>query len=307
MTELRFPARGAGGEPIDLPRTFHSHGVAGLPPMRSAEDASWFEVTLSLPRGRPRTVTARPERKDVVVDVTGREPGKQTLDAIERELRHVLRMDDDLSGFYDQLEADPDLAWVCAGAGRMVRSQSVFEEVVKTICTTNCAWSATVRMVSRLVEHLGQPAVGAPAQGPWGRAFPTPAALADADEEFYREEVRAGYRGAYIKRLATDVAAGDLDLEVLGERDNGLSDDQVEEHLLSLPGVGPYAAAHTMMMLGRHSRLILDSWTRPKYARLVGKKKVADATILRRFRRYGEHAGLAFWLFVTSDWIPRDP
>ena len=25
-----------------------------------------------------------------------------------------------------------------------------------------------------------------------------------------------------------------------------------------------------MMMLGRYSRLILDSWTRPTYARLVG-------------------------------------
>jgi hypothetical protein len=30
---------------------------------------------------------------------------------------------------------------------------------------------------------------------------------------------------------------------------------------------------------------------------------VADATILRRFRRYGEHAGLAFWCLITRDWI----
>src|SRR3972149_1782826 len=27
------------------------------------------------------------------------------------------------------------------------------------------------------------------------------------------------------------------------------------------PGVGPYAAAHIMMTLGRYHRLILDSWT----------------------------------------------
>jgi N-glycosylase/DNA lyase len=58
-----------------------------------------------------------------------------------------------------------------------------------------------------------------------------------------------------------------------------------------------------MMTIGRDSRLILDSWSRPKYARLMGKRSVADATIARRFGRYGDHAGLAFWLFVTRDWI----
>jgi 3-methyladenine DNA glycosylase/8-oxoguanine DNA glycosylase len=75
----------------------------------------------------------------------------------------------------------------------------------------------------------------------------------------------------------------------------------VSARLLALPGVGPYAAAHAMMLLGRHSHLILDSWTRPKYARLTGRK-ATDRTIERRFRRYGPYAGLAFWLFLTRDW-----
>ena len=75
---------------------------------------------------------------------------------------------------------------------------------------------------------------------------------------------------------------------------------------IPLPGVGPYAAAHVMMMLGRYSRLVLDSWTRPKYARLVGRKSVSDRTSERRFRRYGRFAGLAFWLFVTRDWVSDD-
>jgi hypothetical protein len=44
-----------------------------------------------------------------------------------------------------------------------------------------------------------------------------------------------------------------------------------------------------MMLLGRYSRLILDSWTRPKYARVNGRK-ASDGTIERRFRRYGRYA-----------------
>ena len=59
-----------------------------------------------------------------------------------------------------------------------------------------------------------------------------------------------------------------------------------------------------MMLLGRYSRLVLDSWTRPKYASLNGGRPVKDATIERRFRRYGPYAGLAFWLLLTRDWAP---
>jgi N-glycosylase/DNA lyase len=186
----------------------------------------------------------------------------------------------------------------------MVRSATVFEDVVKTICTTNCAWSGTVRMVGALVEHLGEPAPGAPPTGSHGRTFPTPAAMAAAGETFYRETVRAGYRGRYLEALARDVAAGSTDLEALDHAaPAGLTDGEVERRLLALPGVGPYAAAHIMMMLGRYSRLILDSWTRPAYSRITGGRPVKDATIVRRFRRYGPYAGLAFWLTVTRDWV----
>ena len=82
-----------------------------------------------------------------------------------------------------------------------------------------------------------------------------------------------------------------------------LPDDELEARLLALPGVGPYAAAHIMMLLGRYSRLILDSWTRPKYLRVSGAKQAKDSTIERRFRRYGPYAGLAFWLYLTRDWV----
>ena len=47
---------------------------------------------------------------------------------------------------------------------------------------------------------------------------------------------------------------------------------------------------------------MLDSWTRPTYARLAGRT-AKDSTIERRFRPYREWAGLAFWLYLTRDWV----
>lgn len=268
-----------------------------------------LEATLHIDGLGPRLVRVTPGRTGFArVEMLA--AGAISPDARPRLLSavgHILRLDEDLSRFYEQASSDPDLAWAVRGAGRLVRSQTVFEEVVKTVCTTNCAWSATERMVGALVEHLGEAAPGASATGPFGRAFPTPEAMADADESFYRDIVRAGYRSSYFRTLASSVADGSVDLEELGRTTpDELSDDDVEARLLALPGVGPYAAAHVMMMLGRYSRLILDSWTRPKYAAVTGGRAKKDTTIVRRFRRYGPYAGLAFWLVLTRDWVEED-
>jgi 3-methyladenine DNA glycosylase/8-oxoguanine DNA glycosylase len=300
-----LPLRGAGGEPVDLWRTINSHGLVALPPMRIDGEARALEVTLPLPAGRPRTVLVSEAAADRArVSALGPRPSARQGAHVLEAVAHILRLDENLSTFYALAAADPDLSWSAHGAGRMIRSATVFEDVVKTICTTNCTWSATERMVGALVEHLGKSAAGARKEGAWGHAFPSPEAMAEADEAFYRDIVRAGYRGAYLRSLAASVVEGSVDLEELGRASpEDLPDEEVAAHLLALPGVGPYAAAHIMMMLGRYSRLILDSWTRPKYARLNGGRPLKDATIERRFRRYGAYAGLAFWLHLTRDWV----
>ena len=301
--QLDLPLAGPGGEPVDLWRTMNSHGFADLAPTRLDQDARTLDVTLRVRGGRARRVQIAEGRcGKASIDILGPVAGSRVRDDVLAGVRRVLRLDHDLSGFYAAVRNDPDLAWAATGAGRMLQSPTVFEDVVKTICTTNCAWRGTVRMVNALVEHLGDPAVGG--DGPRTNAFPTADAMASTPEAFFREVVRAGYRSAYLIALSRSVASGDLDLEAL-ERSTpqDVPDVELEQQLLGIPGVGPYAAAHIMMTIGRNSRLILDSWTRPAYARLVGKKNVTDRQIEHRFRRYGEHAGLAFWLFVTRDWV----
>ncbi|HXY85228.1 MAG TPA: hypothetical protein VEH52_07060 [Gaiellaceae bacterium] len=298
-TLVDIPLAGAGGEPVDFARTIASHGVVELPPNRLDFAAHALETTLAVDGGARTLRLSRNDDHARIALVAG-----QADTAMRRELarvvRYMLRLDEDLSDFYELCTADPDLDWCASGAGRMLRSPTVFEDVVKTILTTNTAWSGTTKMATALVDHLGAEAPGG------GRAFPTPAAMAGVEETFYRETVRAGYRAAYLVRLATDVADGTVELETLADPE--LSDDDVAARLLALPGVGPYAAAHVMLIsLGRYSRLVLDSWTRPTYSRLVGaKRQLKDTTIERRFGRYGRWAGLAFWLYVTRSWVDGD-
>ena len=293
---------GAGGEPVDFARTLLSHGVADLPPNEIAPNGTLLSTVLNAGEGA------------WVVELTSDGAGRARLGegagatapptahrpTVAAQIRHMLRLDEDLSAFYLVAAADPALAWVVAGAGRMMRSPTVFEDLIKTICTTNCAWSATVRMVSALVGELGTAAAGAGER----RAFPSPATVADAGDAFFRDVARAGYRGPYLRALADDVASGRLDLEALN--DPALPDQEVADRLLQIAGVGPYAMAHMMMLLGRYRQLILDSWTRPKYRRVSGRPRITDKGIERAFRRYRQFAGLAFWLMLTEDWLPAE-
>ena len=293
---LEIPLRGPRGEPVDFARTIASHGVAELPPNRLDLEARVLETTLPVPYGA-RTIRLTERGGKLRIAAVAGTVGAGVRTALTKTVAHVFRLDEDLSGFYTLVGADGELAWCARGAGRMLRAPTVFEDVVKTICTTNTAWSGTRKMTAALVDNLGVKAPGG------AHTFPTAAAMAETEEAFYSDVVRAGYRGPYLKKLATDVAAGEIDLEELNDPE--LPDDEVALRLLALPGVGPYAAAHVMLTsLGRYSRLVLDSWTRPTYAKLAGARRaLKDTTIERRFKRYGDWAGLAFWLYLTRSWV----
>jgi 3-methyladenine DNA glycosylase/8-oxoguanine DNA glycosylase len=226
------------------------------------------------------------------------------------EARHLLRaslaLDEDLEPFRArarEIEGSdgprPVQGALGRGLGRLLRSPTVFEDAVKTLCTTNCSWGLTRSMVTRLVEDLGE-------QGPAGRAFPSAQAMASRSERFFRDRLRVGYRAPYFRALARSVASGDLDVE--GWRDPSIPTADLERRIGALLGFGPYATEHLMRLLGRHEGLALDSWTRRKVAELRGRRRPpSDATIEKWFSPWGEWAGLAMWLEATTDWHEDAP
>ena len=136
----------------------------------------------------------------------------------------MLRVGEDFSEVYALCEKRGGRGGkLTAGLGRLLRSPTVFEDVVKTICTTNIQWGGTKRMVEGLVHTLGERYAGDPAL----RAFPTAEAMAAAPPETFTASVRLGYRGDYVHTLAKRVAAGETDLEAL--RDSGIPTPELKE------------------------------------------------------------------------------
>jgi N-glycosylase/DNA lyase len=297
-------------EPFDLRLTVRSHGWYDLAPWSWDDARGVLSRPLALAGGRVvhAEVAERERGLGFRALASGRLSPPEAREARD-QMGTCLALDEDLEPFRRRaavLEADraagrrrdlPDLRWALArGAGRLLRSPTVFEDAVKTLCTTNCSWALTRTMVTRLCERLGRPAPVGPQ-----RAFPSPAAMASVPERFYRDEIRAGYRAPFLAALARDVASGALDLE--GLRRSAEPTDALARRLLGLRGFGPYAAEHLLRLLGRHGHLALDSWTRAKLARVRGRRRPpGDRTLRRWFAPYGDFAGLAMWLEVTADW-----
>ena len=280
---------------FDFKRTLISHGWCDLRPFELVDNATLVRV-LDAGGAAPVTVTITGDGRALRVS-TPRRLGRRALARVERDVRHIFRLDERLTEFYEAVAGDPDFSWIASdGAGRLLRSPTVFEDLVKSVMTTNCSWSLTRKMVTELVRSLGR-------EGTDGRrAFPTPEAMAARPVEFYREVVRAGYRAPYLKELAERVAAGELDVEAW--LTSGLSTAELKREMKRVKGVGDYAAENLLKLVGRYDVLALDSWVRGKFARVRNRGRACDDERIARFyARFREWRGLALWCDMTRDWF----
>lgn len=275
--------------------TIYSHGWCELHPFE-IDDVNW-RLSYVFSGNGPEAFTP---------GIISEEAGRLRIDlanskvdtaAVERVTRHLLRLDDDLGHFYQTISGHAGLEWVSTNAaGRLLRSATVFEDLVKTICTTNCSWGLTKIMVANLVEKLGEPVGGGK------RAFPTPEAMAAVGEDFYRSEIKAGYRSPYFVEMSQAVVNGALDPEAWLHTE--LSTADLKKEMKRVKGVGDYAAENLLKLVGRYDGLALDSWLRSQFYKKHNKEKVCkDSKIERHYKKFGPWRGLAIWCDMTEKWI----
>ncbi|MFN2454163.1 MAG: DNA-3-methyladenine glycosylase [Pyrinomonadaceae bacterium] len=282
-------------------RTVLSHGWYQLLPLELDRERWQLTCVLSPSETQPPVTAIISGANDALtVNISRGNLSKSALARITRDVRHIFRLDDNLTQFYAAMKADADFAWIAgARAGRLLRSATVYEDLIKTICTTNCSWAMTEKMVTGLVINLGREAKDK------RRAFPKPEAMAAAPLEFYTNEVRAGYRASYLKELAESVATGALDVE--GWLTSELSTNELKREMKRVKGVGDYAAENLLKLVGRYDVLALDSWVRATFKRTRNNNRVAsDKKIACYYSRFHSWRGLALWCDITRDWLKEE-
>jgi 3-methyladenine DNA glycosylase/8-oxoguanine DNA glycosylase len=287
---------------FDFWHTVHSHGWCSLLPFSVDKEHRLLNRVLTLEDGSAvfcQISDASHSSLQIRVSSKKKLSGKQ-CSLISQYLADCLRLREDYSDFYHEVMHYPKYRWIAKmKAGRMLRAPSVFEDIIKMICTTNCSWSLTETMIENLVGELGTPLNDSQ------KSFPRPEAIAGTTEHFFRKTIRAGYRSPFLLEFAEKVANGKLEVE--DWRSSDLSTAVLFKELRTIKGVGEYAAGNILKLLGRYDYLGLDSWVRSKYYDLYHNgRKVSDKTIERRYKPYGKWRGLFFWVEMTKHWYDHE-
>jgi 3-methyladenine DNA glycosylase/8-oxoguanine DNA glycosylase len=260
---------------FSFPATVTSHGWYRLAPFRwdgtvlrrmEVLDGRVVELAISATRGSLRI------------------EGAEDSHELRRRITRMFQLDVDIAEFVAMTRASATHQWVeAAGFGHLLCGATLWEDIVKIIATTNVTWSQTVRMVELLVAKCGP-----------GGAFPSPHDVARFSERELQDDCRLGYRAKTIRALASGIVDGSIDLDAI--RDPRQSTAELFASYKGLPGIGPYGAAHLLAMDGRHDFIAVDTefrrFVREKYH---GGRRVEDATLLRRYKRWGRWQYLAYW------------
>ncbi|MFQ5521489.1 MAG: DNA-3-methyladenine glycosylase family protein, partial [Candidatus Methylomirabilia bacterium] len=287
-----FRRRLTVSRPFSLKGTVLGYGYYQLPPvqwdgsvLRRAEPLDGRVSLLEVRERAVRSLKQAQVRVSIFSDVPRPSAAHEEL---VRRTRTMLRLDEDLEGFYALCRREPRLRLVPRlGLGRLLRGTSLFEDLVKTIAWTNTTWLQAVRMIRRLGD-LGDPCPIAP----MFRTWPSPARILEAGSRYLEREARLGYRVPYILELAERVITGDLDpVEIEGIHDSG----EQARTLLRITGVGPASVAYLQAMLGHYDRPVLDSATLAYLATAHFRRRPTARQVERRIARYGRWKGLALW------------
>lgn len=229
-------------------------------------------LAIGQPGGRGRAIAVRADRALSRRDKAAAEP----------LIRRMLNLDDD--GVEEFHKVDP--RWKRSGRGRLFRSPTFFEDLIKTVTSCNVTWPSTVNMNRRLCEVINP-------------AFPTAGQLARRRPAMLRARCGVGYRDARIVELARMCRGGGIDAEWFEDPAN--ADEAVFKALLALPGIGPYGAGNLMQLLGRYSRLAVDTETIRHGKTALGlsgpDRRIAKA-LHDHYEPFGRHKFRSYWFEV---------
>lgn len=225
------------GQPFNLRLTVESHGWCQLAPWQW--DGQCLERKVRIGSKGEWVRVQQPSEDRLVVGTSS----SNTASVTERVSRW-LQLDWDPSDFLALCDDnDPAIArFIRSGGGRFLRGDTFFEDLIKTVCTINTTWKQTRTMVASLVA-LG------------GGLFPEPMELRTIGPRRLAEECKLGFRARTVDTVTAQLLH-DKAISTDGSARGGMID---YEYLTSLKGIGPYAAAHTMMLLRDFQALPVDS------------------------------------------------
>ncbi len=218
---------------------------------------------------------------------------------LEERFRRVFNLDLDLSGFYEVCRKEETLGGVVErGIGRLMKSESVYEDVFKSICGTNIQWRQAVKSINAIallesgIEGLRRP-------------FPGPERILEGGAGFLKEKGRVGYRADALIDLCRRAIDEDLD-----ESFSRVAEKSLQERLAfftAFRGIGPVTARYLNALYGDFRELAVDSLVISFTAEArFGGRRPKPAEVQKLYEPFGRWRYLAYWMefILAGGWTP---
>lgn len=213
------------------------------------------------------------------------------------ELRTYLGLDAASNRALRSLPEDPFLrAAMRDFEGMRVLRQDPWETLISFIISSNNNIVRIKRCVESLCSTFGQKIRGA--HGCY--AFPAADAMAKASTDCLQQLCNLGYRHAYVRETAREVARSPGLLSDITR----LSYPHAKTELMRLPGVGPKVADCVLLYsMGKYEAFPIDTWVRKVMQRIYFKDQRVPDSAIRSFAadHFGHFAGYAqLYLFHSA-------
>jgi 3-methyladenine DNA glycosylase/8-oxoguanine DNA glycosylase len=268
----------------------------------------WVQATGSSPAAfkRPLRLSASKQLAHITITQTQRErlsietasaarlddySQKEVLRQVGRMLRLLDKDTADVAAFH---KLQPTAA--IEGFGRLFRSPTMWEDMVKSILLCNCGWGRTLTMNKALCTEVGT-------EG----AFPTPQQVVAAGVDTLQQQCGLGYRSKTVYKLALQIESGEANLTALEAQaaDPSVTSDQLIKLICKLPGMGPYSAANMLQLLGRYDRVACDTETLrhvQQHKLNASSLKTMWSDVEQVYKSYAPYQFLAYWYEIWRDY-----
>lgn len=278
----------------NLESTIKSHGWVNLPPFIWDEKKKELRRHEIINNKQVNLILAQGNKKITCCCYSSAALSSSEKKQLRQRFLYMLGHEIELSGFISLAKTLDSQIYNFAsrGGARLLRGTSLFEDVVKTLFTTNASWRFTQLMCHRLLkEYLRQ---NHSSQD--GLVFPSVEAISTLSVSVLEKRCKLGYRAQYLKNVVRT-------FEENGSF-SGWRTAEILECLKEVKGLGEYSINHIGMLLGKYDQIPVDSEVR-SYFRQVGRPD-DRASIYSYYENWHPYEVLAYKLerrISRENWI----
>jgi len=225
-------------------------------------------------------------------------PDKAGKSLIEKKIKWMLGIDDDIRGFYKIALKDKKFAQIIKNLYglRPPKTPTVFEALIIAITEQQIALPVAIALRKKLIERYGK---SIKINSRTYYTFPSPESLVKVKPEEIKKLGLSLKKSEYIVDVSKKVVKQEINLEKMKKWDK----ERILNVLTQIRGVGPWTVEYMMCRgMGRYDALPAnDMGLRTSVtAYLNKKKKVSEQEVRELFESFGKYRGYAaFYLIYT--------